>query len=442
MQADTTHGGIGIWQAEGHSMRIEYSLVVMEELRRAAEEGFQKIGHGGLEVGGVLFGTQEDKTIRLLDWRPLECEHAHGPGFLLSANDQAALGKLLEEAASDQDLTTLEPLGWWHSHTRSGIYLSPEDLEIQNNFFPELWQIALVVRPVKDHPLRAGFFFRATDGGIYSIGSLSEFTLESRPDLRVRSRRSGAPRPRSGVPAPPVVEPAPAAAWTPPAPSTPSPPPAPARPAEIPAPVFSSPIWNAKPSKPVIRWRLVVAVFGILLTAWSAALTRAYWAPPLLAVLPSFTRAGPLALRINETGSQLLIEWNRDADVLRGARGVMRVRDGKQERQIRLEADELRRGSVTYARESEDVEVRLSVVRPGRPDVPEIARFLGPAPPEGSSTQLEGAQQQRTQMEGETKKLRDQLRQEAARTNQLRESIRLLEQRMDGSSKKGAAPAQ
>ena len=56
--------------------------------------------------------------------------------------------------------------GWYHSHTRSGIFLSEADLELHRRFFRENWQVALVFRPSLNTATRAGFFFQESDGTI------------------------------------------------------------------------------------------------------------------------------------------------------------------------------------------------------------------------------------------------------------------------------------
>lgn len=51
-------------------------------------------------------------------------------------------------------------VGWYHTHPRMGIFLSHYDTWLHNNFFPEPWQVALVVEP---HKSLAGFFIRRDD---------------------------------------------------------------------------------------------------------------------------------------------------------------------------------------------------------------------------------------------------------------------------------------
>jgi len=53
-------------------------------------------------------------------------------------------------------------VGWYHTHPRMGVFLSHFDTFLHNNFFPEPWQVALVVEP---HSSVAGFFIRR-EGGV------------------------------------------------------------------------------------------------------------------------------------------------------------------------------------------------------------------------------------------------------------------------------------
>src|SRR5579872_4961987 len=169
----------GEWAAPGHTLRIEYALPALEQIRVDAIEGFNKVPHGGIEVGGVLFGAKESNTVVIAAARPLACEYALGPSFVLSEKDQSALRELLAAAPKDPELAGLVPVGWYHAHTRSGISLSGRDIELFNRFFPEPWQIALVVRPANFSPSRAGFFFRESNGSIHAESSYAEFDLPS-----------------------------------------------------------------------------------------------------------------------------------------------------------------------------------------------------------------------------------------------------------------------
>ena len=46
---------------------------------------------------------------------------------------------------------SLRILGWFHSHPDFGCFLSTTDLKTQQFFFPESYQVALVVDPIRDN---------------------------------------------------------------------------------------------------------------------------------------------------------------------------------------------------------------------------------------------------------------------------------------------------
>lgn len=143
---------------------VEYANGVLDEIRIRAAEGYQRMRHGGVEVGGVLFGNRTDGVLRILAVRPIECDHARGPRFVLSTRDEAGLAEMLASHADDSALAGLEPVGYYHSHTREEICLSEADMKIFNRFFPLPWQVALVVRPANLAPTRAGLFLRDANG--------------------------------------------------------------------------------------------------------------------------------------------------------------------------------------------------------------------------------------------------------------------------------------
>jgi proteasome lid subunit RPN8/RPN11 len=51
------------------------------------------------------------------------------------------------QSIMDRDYPDRRILGWYHTHPGFGIFLSDMDVFIQENFFPEPWQVALVYDP-------------------------------------------------------------------------------------------------------------------------------------------------------------------------------------------------------------------------------------------------------------------------------------------------------
>ena len=150
----------------------------MEEIRAFACDELLQLSHAGDEVAGVLFGSRREDSTRILTWRPI----AHEPteddvGLRLSRNDRLNLAVQLEVARQNPDLKDLRPVGWFVSHLHQGVALSASDLETFNGFFPESWQVALVMCPQGKGLAQAGFFAREADNKLHSESSYRSFEL-------------------------------------------------------------------------------------------------------------------------------------------------------------------------------------------------------------------------------------------------------------------------
>ncbi len=58
--------------------------------------------------------------------------------------------KRFQRLKKKRENDNLRIVGWWHSHPGFGCFLSTTDLKTQEFFFPESYQVALVVDPHKD----------------------------------------------------------------------------------------------------------------------------------------------------------------------------------------------------------------------------------------------------------------------------------------------------
>src|ERR1035438_7852666 len=208
MNSQTLDAGLEVWQAEGCAVRIEYSRSVMEELRLAACEGLKRLKNG-VEIGGVLFGLRDSDSLKIMAHRALACDYAFGPTFTLSNNDRRVLVDLLTASDTDSSLSAMQPVGWYHSHTRAGLLLCEKDQELFRQYFPESWQIALVLRVGHFEPVRASFFIREPDGSIQAASSRHEFIvnpLSGKPDMRLPGDGAADTGPHPAEPA--LAEPA------------------------------------------------------------------------------------------------------------------------------------------------------------------------------------------------------------------------------------------
>jgi proteasome lid subunit RPN8/RPN11 len=401
-----------VWQASGCAIRIDYSRVIMEELRLATFDGLNRMGYGGVEIGGVLFGVRDSDAVKILAHRPLACEYAFGPTFTLWDNDRRALAKLLTLPKTDNNLAGMQPVGWYHSHTRSEIQLSEKDLQLFQQYFPEIWQIALVLRPYRFEPVRAGFFFREPNGAVQAASSRLEFIVKpvgGKPDMGLpidRALTETTPTPsKLAVPEPVTLEPVtlepltlepltlepltlepltlePLTLEPGPRDSAPCPPPAISRnprserePKIAPAAISGNPQRSAF-TQPRRRWAWISPVSATVTAAAIAVL----WAGVLFLIGGSSASAG-LSLRAVDVGGQLRIDWNRNSRVIRQSQsGALEIEDGSLKVRDELSQEHLRAGSITYLRTTGNVVVCLLVRAVYQSTRTEISRFLGPPP--------------------------------------------------------------
>jgi len=357
---------VAVWSVPGHAIQIEYSAAVLEQIRMTAVDGYHLVPHGGVETGGILFGVHQENVVRITAWRPIHCEYAKGPSFTLSERDETALGRALMSFRAEPELASLVPVGWYRSHTRSEILLSDGDLVFFNRFFPQSWQIGLIVRPGSFAPTRAGFFFREANGDIRVQSSYREFMVAPVPLSDTGMAPPLMPEPvADAVPIPngssvvAVAE----ERWAPAVTAEPA--------QTAPPPALQSWLDLESSLRPPHRTGGAWKWFAAILCVLAAAAGAGYWF-----LQP---RAQPLSLSVTEAGGQLRIAWDRsDRRITDATGGTVDINDHGVRTKVDLTPADLRSGSVVYARQSGDVGVRLLVVVSGGPPVVESTRFVSP----------------------------------------------------------------
>jgi hypothetical protein len=144
----------GAWSKAGLPLTIAYSLGVFDEIGFLVNEGYRRIPYGGIEHGGLLFGSCDGAAVKIESFRQIECEHAAGPGFALSANDVEKIKEQLRSSGTDPQLRGLESLGWFVSYSRRDLAASSAELGLFRSLFPKPWQVMLFVKPERFKPTR------------------------------------------------------------------------------------------------------------------------------------------------------------------------------------------------------------------------------------------------------------------------------------------------
>ncbi len=107
-----------------------------------------------IEVCGVLIGEiYKDKLGAFLEiTNAIRGEHAVNQGVEVTFTHET-WAYIHEE--KDSKYPDKRIVGWYHTHPRFGIFLSPQDMFIHENFFNQPWQVAFVIDPISEDE---GFF--------------------------------------------------------------------------------------------------------------------------------------------------------------------------------------------------------------------------------------------------------------------------------------------
>lgn len=162
-----------VWEDPGDSIMVQISLELVERLGLAVEQGLGR-GPRGDEIGGILLGRMLPgfgRAVLIEDFELASCEHLRGGSFTLSAKDMRLLGARLARRMPRQ------VVGYFRSHTRPGMYLDQDDFAVFSQYFPDAWQVFLLVRPAKEGPATGGFFFWE-DGDINRRSTYREFPFD------------------------------------------------------------------------------------------------------------------------------------------------------------------------------------------------------------------------------------------------------------------------
>jgi hypothetical protein len=359
--------GYYVWEVAEKHVSIELSYDVVDRLLAEVMKGFGVVPRRGAEVGGILLGSavlSDRLTVRIDDFELVPTEYSRGPSYLLSANDRSALEAALERWAPEPD-RPIYTVGFFRSHTREGLFLSPEDLELFANCFPNPTDVALLVKPFVTRLSVAGFFFREGDAIRHDssymefpfrrreLGGGSRSPSRSREDLE--QDRGVAAVPAGNGDSAPVN---PAAADSPPA-------------AASERPLFSSLVEppKLKRGNVWIPLSFIFLILGILLGFQAALTTRNK--NPAPAEDPYF-----LNLQAKKAGDTLLLKWDRNAPVLRKARrAVLTIADGQYNNTVNIEPADLQSGNLYYRNMSNLVRFRLEVYTGDRSSFAESLEF-------------------------------------------------------------------
>jgi hypothetical protein len=354
--------GYYVWEAAGKPVVVHLHLDVVDHLLAVVLRGLGALPKRGAEVGGLLLGSIEPageprgvSVVRVEDFEPVDCDYARGPSYLFTDADRGAF-----EAACERwrpgDQRPAYAVGFYRSHTRDGMSLTPEDLELVDKHFPSPENIVLLVKPFRTKLSMAGFFFR--EAGAFPQRTALEFPFQ-RSDL---AGEEPSPPPENGT--------------APPPPEILSALPVSERPA-APAPVWQPiPAFAEKPSpKPKLRHALWIPLSFVFLLV-GLALGLALASARGLGVARGGIHDLSLGLAVALSDENINVKWDRQAAAIRQAQhGTIEIEDGGETVSRSLDAIELQNGSLIYRNASGTVKFRLTVYPAPRVSVTETAEW-------------------------------------------------------------------
>jgi hypothetical protein len=184
--------GYYLWEAAGKAFEVHIHLDVLDAILAEVMRGFGAVPKRGAEVGGLLLGSIERGTIesapgksapgagtvvRIEDFEPVECGYTRGPSYLFSAEERETFEDACARWSPDASRNSCA-VGFYRSHTRDGMSLAPEDVELMDRCFPDPSHVALLVKPFGTKASPAGFFFR--EDGAFQETTPLEFPFRRR----------------------------------------------------------------------------------------------------------------------------------------------------------------------------------------------------------------------------------------------------------------------
>jgi hypothetical protein len=367
-----------VWEPPGSPVSIHISFDVVDGIAKEVLRAFSSVPKRGAEAGGLLLGSAEQGdrlVVRIRNFEPVPCEHRFGPSYLLSDTDKQILEAAFRSHAAPGNGED-RVIGYFRSHTRDGLALGPEDLELCRKLFSDSSNVVLLIKPFATKVSTAGFLF-------YENGALQKEPSQQFP-FRRRDLNGGrpayetTPEPAPGsvtaasvqvlaLPEEPAFPPQPERTPTAVASSIPEPAIARAAPPDV-----EPQIPKAPGKRSWVLLALLTLAIGALL-GWQAART-ANPKPGISAPPANFS----LGLSITNTDDNLRVTWDKEAPAIGASRrGLLEITDGDYQKAVPLDSIQLENGNITYRHLTPTVVFRLTVFPAEKTSVEETKSWKG-----------------------------------------------------------------
>ena len=336
--------GTYTWGVPGGPVRVHLALDVARRLEEyLKQEPVSSLTAAG-SISGLLLGEIDSPgSTRILDFRPL--------GLDTTAEVEAALS---EYKSAPKDLRVV---GYFRTHEKGHLFLDALDLSLAGKFFNGPASVFLLISSSGKGPRKAGFFFwdRGEINGdfcfrefVFDASALARNgTGETKTDIEDHTTW------HSSLPVK-IAALAPTRSWILEAAS------------ESAFYRRGASLGESQRPKPSRLFWTISTIFAVAMGV-NIALVYSGRAFSILAIPPlrgakANPEYSPLGLQVRNEGEWLLVSWDRRIPAVESATGgVLRIDDGTQHREARLNAHEVARGSLLYRPISGDISLWLEL---------------------------------------------------------------------------------
>ena len=145
---------IYVWEVPGKPVAVHIPLSVVDRLSAEMMRGYGANPKRNPEIGGVLIGSVQPGSptiVRIEDFEMVPCQYRRGPSYVFTEEDCEPF----EQAGVRADA-----VGYFRSHTRDGLSLGVEDVDLLDHFFTDPSTVALLIKPYATKASIAGYFIR------------------------------------------------------------------------------------------------------------------------------------------------------------------------------------------------------------------------------------------------------------------------------------------
>jgi hypothetical protein len=349
------------WSFPGAPVQVHLSLDVVREIRQCLAQS--SASGASASVTGLLLGTVVTAGFPKIT------------GFrLLHTGKSADLEQAIASVRNSGD--SLMTVGYFRTHAGERLALSPEDISLAEAHFSEPNCVLLLIDTSNPAAANAGFFFwerGRLNGGFYDFCFL-EFPFdvamlttghgnpnkdpEPHPDLfpgepfslpLAEKTAESIPELKPAQPPPPIayVAPQPPAKPLPEIDATP-----------VAAARNNQMLGDAATSTPKAHfdWR-IPGLLLLTLTCFAAGI----FLTQKLAQINKNTEPAPIALKVEQQGTDLSVRWNQNSPVISNAEsGRLTIYDGGA-REFALDKNHIRCGSIVYSPVSDHILIQLDI---------------------------------------------------------------------------------